>query len=238
MNEPISADKKPAESSQEALLETVELVTGPEPMSSVIWLHGLGANGHDFVPVVPMLGLDKTVATRFVFPHALPRAVTLNGGMQMRAWYDIKSIGADRDQDAEGIEQSASQIRALIAKENARGIPSSRIVIAGFSQGGAIAAHVALRYPDKLAGLMVLSSYLLFPDQLETSLNKANSNIPVFVGHGNMDPVVPLVMGRTIASKLEALHLPVEWHEYPMPHSVNQDEIVDIGVWLRDKLAP
>ncbi|MFT5140393.1 MAG: phospholipase/carboxylesterase [Lysobacterales bacterium] len=236
MNEPISAADKPAKSSQESLPETVELVTGPDPVNAVIWLHGLGADGHDFEPLVPMLGLEQIAATRFIFPHAPVRPVTINGGMSMRAWYDIKSIGADRDQDQEGIEQSAEMVTALIARENSRGIPSSNIVIAGFSQGGAIAAFVALRYPQKLAGLMILSSYLLFPEQLGSAFHPSNSSTPVFIGHGSMDPVVPVVMGRDIANRLRALNMPVEWHEYAMPHSVIQEEIVDIGNWLRARL--
>jgi len=233
MNETISAGDRPQKQSSQTPVETLELSTGPEPGNCVIWLHGLGADGHDFEPVVPMLGMEQIAATRFIFPHAPIRPVTLNGGMMMRAWYDIRGMNVGRDQDEEGIEQSAGLVRSLIEREIGRGIPASRIVLAGFSQGGAIAAHVALRYPHKLAGLMVLSAYLLFPDRLAAQLNPANSGTPVFVAHGSMDPMVPFNMGKDLAARLRALQLPLEWHEYPMPHSVVQEELHDIGAWLR-----
>ncbi len=236
MNKTISAGVIPDENASQPLPERVELVTGKAPENLVIWLHGLGADGHDFEPVVPMLGMQEIAATRFVFPHAPVRPVTMNGGMRMRAWYDIKSISVSRDQDEEGIDHSAGLIRALIDLGVSRGIPSSKIVLAGFSQGGAVATHVALRYPHKLAGLMVLSAYLLYPHRLASALHRSNSDTPVFVGHGNLDPVVPVNMGRDLARRLEALQLPVEWHEYAMPHSVIEEEILDIGAWLRARL--
>jgi len=237
MNESISAGDHTPEKTSQTGIETVELCTGPAPENSVIWLHGLGADGHDFEPVVPMLGMDKIADTRFIFPHAPVRPVTLNAGMSMRAWYDIKGMNVSRDQDEEGIEHSTRMVRGLIEREIDRGIPASRIVLAGFSQGGAIAAHVAPRYPQKLAGLMVLSGYLLFPDRLAGEHHESNSDIPVFVGHGSMDPMVPIAMGRDLASRFRALELPVEWHEYMMPHSVNEQELVDIGAWLRARLS-
>ncbi len=236
MNETISAGQKSQQEQFRALPETVEQSTGSNPENSVIWLHGLGADGHDFEPLVPMLGLHEIAATRFIFPHAPTRPVTLNGGMRMRAWYDIKSISTSRDQDEAGINESTGLIHALIERELSRGVPASKIVIAGFSQGGAIATHVALRYPQKLAGLMVLSAYLLFPDRLAQEIHQANSDTPVFIGHGSEDPVVPVNMGRDLAQKLESLQMPVEWHQYTMPHSVNQEEILDIGTWLRARL--
>ena len=237
MNSTISAGTGPAKPLSESLLETVELSTGENPANSVIWLHGLGADGHDFEPVIPMLGIDEIAATRFVFPHAPVRPVTLNGGMEMRAWYDIKGMSISRDQDEEGIEMSAAQVRALIDREISRGIPASRIVLAGFSQGGALAAYVGLRYSQQLAGLMVLSAYLLFPQRLAAEISPANASTNVFVAHGSMDPVVPVDLGRELASRLRQAQLPLEWHEYAMPHSVSQQELLDIGVWLRAQLA-
>ena len=237
MNETISAGQDAGENAPVKLPETVELCTGPAPGNAVIWMHGLGADGHDFEPVVPMLGLDDSVATRFVFPNAPVRPVTLNGGMEMRAWYDIRGMNVSRDQDEEGIRESTGLIQALIDREVSRGIPASRIVLAGFSQGGAIATHVALRYPQKLAGLLVLSAYLLFPERLEASINPANTDTPVFVGHGSQDPMVPVSMGRDLANRLRLLQIPVEWHEYPMPHSVIQEEITDVGKWLNKRFG-
>ena len=157
------------------LLEYVEVTTGAEPGFSVIWLHGLGADGHDFEPVVPYLGLPASMAVRFIFPHATPRPITINGGMVMRAWYDIVQISLARDQDEAGIEQSANQVRSLIDNEIARGIPASNIVLAGFSQGGALALHVGLRYGQALAGIMALSAYLLFPGRLAQERSEAGA---------------------------------------------------------------
>ncbi len=218
----------------EGLLETVEVTTGPNPHFSVIWLHGLGADGHDFEPVIPMLGLPAEAQVRFVFPHAPVRPVTLNGGMPMRAWYDIKAISASRDQDEAGIARSAAQVEALLAREQARGVPPGQQLLAGFSQGGAMALHVALRYPQRLAGLIALSSYLLFPERLATERAAANADLPVFVGHGSEDPVVPAAMGVATARQLEALAQPVSFHSYPLPHSVSVPELADIGRFLRD----
>ena len=236
MNRTLSAGSTGPESGPGELPETVELETGTEPRNAVIWLHGLGADGHDFEAVVPFLGMESVAATRFVFPHAPVRAVTINNGMRMRAWYDIRGIQVSRDQDEGGIEHSSELVRALVRRENRRGIPCSRIVLAGFSQGGAIALHVALRYPETLAGLLALSSYLLFPERLAGDRSEANSRTPVFVGHGSMDPMVPIGMGQDLAGRLEKLGYPVSWHQYPIPHSVDQAEISDIGAWLRIRL--
>lgn len=216
-----------------ALLECLEVNTADSPEYAVIWMHGLGADGHDFEPIVPQLGLPPATAVRFVFPHALMRPVTVNGGAVMRAWYDIIEISINKGQDEAGIMHSAGKIRALIDHEIERGIPASKIVLAGFSQGGAMALHVGLRYPQKLAGIMALSAYLMFPERLQSELSEANSATPVFIGHGTQDPMVPLALGQAVQAILEAGKWPVEWHSYPMPHSVSQQEITDVGRWLQ-----
>jgi len=219
------------------LLDFVELSTHDNPSYSVIWLHGLGADGHDFEPIVPYLGLSPATAVRFIFPHALIRPVTVNGGAVMRAWYDIIEISTSKSQDEAGISHSAGKIEALIASEISRGIPASKIILAGFSQGGAMALHVGLRYPEKLAGIMALSAYLLFPERLQSDHSKANSETPVFVGHGTQDEVVPLFLGEAVRSALQAGSWPVEWHSYPVPHSVSQPEITDIGRWMQGRFS-
>lgn len=219
------------------LLDYVEVTTSDNPSHSVIWLHGLGADGHDFEPIVPYLGLSPKTGVRFIFPHALRRPVTINGGMVMRAWYDIIEISASRGQDEAGIRHSADKVRELIGYEISRGVPASRIILAGFSQGGAMALHVGLRYEQKLAGIMALSAYLLFPERLEAELSPANAKTPVFVGHGTQDPVVPLFLGQGVRSALQAGGWPVEWHTYPIPHSVSQPEIEDIGRWMQQRLV-
>ncbi len=215
------------------LLDYVEVTTADNPSYSVIWLHGLGADGHDFEPIVPFLGLSPGTSVRFIFPHALMRPVTVNGGAVMRAWYDIIEISTSKGQDESGIRHSAGKVRALIDFEISRGIPASKIILAGFSQGGAMALHVGLRYPEKLAGIMALSAYLLFPERLQSEASKANSRTPVFIGHGTQDPVVPFPLGQAVVSALQAGSWPVEWHSYPIPHSVSQPEIADIGRWMQ-----
>ena len=167
------------------MLDCLEVTTADHPEYSVIWMHGLGADGHDFEPIVPFLGLSPDLAVRFIFPHALMRPITINGGAVMRAWYDIKEISTIKGQDEAGVNHSTAKIRALIDREIERGIPASKIVLAGFSQGGAMALHVGLRYPQMLAGIMVLSAYLLFPDRLQSEASQANATTPVFVGHGS-----------------------------------------------------
>jgi phospholipase/carboxylesterase len=215
------------------LLEYVEVTTADNPEYSVIWLHGLGADGHDFEPIVPYLGLSLATRVRFIFPHALMRPVTVNGGAVMRAWYDIIEISTSKGQDEAGILHSAEKVCALIEFEISRGIPASKIILAGFSQGGAMALYVGLRYPEKLAAIMALSAFLLFPERLHSEHSKANSETPVFVGHGTHDPVVPFFLGQDVKSALEAGQWPVEWHSYPIPHSVSQPEIADIGRWMQ-----
>lgn len=219
------------------LLDYVEVATSDNPSYSVIWLHGLGADGHDFEPVVPYLGLSARTAVRFIFPHALMRPVTINGGAVMRAWYDITEISSTRTQDEAGIRHSADKVRALMDFEISRGIPASNIILAGFSQGGAMALHVGLRYPQKLAGIMALSAYLLFPERLQSEQSEANAETPVFLGHGTQDPVVPFFLGQAVRAALESGSWPVDWHSYPIPHSVSQPEIADIGRWMQGRLS-
>ena len=213
------------------LLERLEIETAPSPSASVIWMHGLGADGHDFEPIVPELGLPAAPGVRFIFPHAPVRPVTLNGGMAMRAWYDIIEIGGGRE-DGEGLRASQSEIEALITGEKARGIPASRIVLAGFSQGGAIAFQAGLRHPERLAGIMALSTYLPLAGTVEDERSEANRDLPIFMAHGTVDPMIPIGRAQQSRKMLEALGYPLEWHEYPMPHSVCPQEIEDISAWL------
>ncbi len=215
------------------LLDTVEVTTADNPGYAVIWMHGLGADGHDFEPIIPFLGLPPDAAIRFVFPHALMRPITINGGAVMRAWYDITEISTSKGHDEAGINHSAAKISDLIDQEIERGIPAEKIIVAGFSQGGAMALHVGLRYPAKLAGIMALSAYLLFPERLQTELASENSATAVFIGHGTQDPMVPIMLGQAAKAELEKGQWPVEWHSYPIPHSVSQAEMVDIGHWLK-----
>jgi phospholipase/carboxylesterase len=212
------------------LLETLEIETGASPRAGVIWLHGLGADGHDFEPIVPELDLPKSTAVRFTFPHAPVRPVTINGGARMRAWYDVTGDG---QQDAAGIRASQAHVEALIARELARGIPARAVVLAGFSQGGAMALHTGLRHPARLAGVVALSSYLPLPETLEQEMSQANRDVPIFMAHGTQDPLIPLSWAMRSRDRLAALGYAVEWHEYPMPHSVCAEEIADIGHWFR-----
>ncbi len=217
-------------------LETIEIATGPAPSASVIWMHGLGADGHDFEPIVPELGLPGALQVRFIFPNAPVRPVTLNMGMAMRAWYDIIEIGGGRE-DGEGLRASQAAIEQLIAAEVARGIPASRIVLAGFSQGGAIAFQTGLRHPQRLAGIMALSTYLPLAGTVEDERSAANRDLPVFMAHGSVDPMISIGRAQQSRKMLEALGYPLEWHEYPMPHSVCPQEITDISDWLVRTLA-
>ena len=229
----MNSSKSAHNSESGKLLDCLEVCTASQPEYSVIWMHGLGADGHDFEPIVPYLGLSPSSAVRFIFPHALMRPVTVNGGAVMRAWYDIIEISTTKGQDEAGINHSASKISALIEHEIERGIPASKIILAGFSQGGAMALHVGLRYPQRLAGIMALSAYLLFPERLQNEHTKANSETPVFLAHGSQDPVVPFFLGEAVGSALAAGKWPVEWHSYPIPHSVSPEEIVDVGRWMQ-----
>ena len=221
------------------LLDAIEIETGKHPSAAVIWMHGLGADGGDFVPVVNELDLDGT-AVRFVFPHAPMRAVTINNGHVMRAWYDVSFgdlEGKSRRPDAAGLHESQESITALIGRELGRGIAAGKIVLAGFSQGGAVALQTGLRHPDKLAGVMALSTYLPLADSLPLEAAPANKATPIFMAHGLFDAVVPLVMGAGSMTFLSGLGYAVEWHQYPMQHSVCAEEIRDIGAWLRRVLA-
>jgi phospholipase/carboxylesterase len=218
------------------LLEAVEIETGRNPTGAVIWLHGLGADGHDFAPIVPQLIGPDERPLRFVFPHAPVRPVTINGGMSMRAWYDILGFNRGIPQDEVGIRAADAEVGALIRRENARGIPTNHIVLGGFSQGGAISLFSGPRYPEKLAGIMGLSSYLLLEDSLPAERTRVNFQTPIFLAHGNQDPVVDVRRGTEARQLLEAGGYPVEWHSYPMPHSVCPQEVADIAAWLRKVL--
>ena len=202
---------------------------------SVIWLHGLGASGHDFEPVVPQLGLNSDMAVRFIFPHAPQIPVTINGGMVMPAWYDILEMSLERKVDIAQIEESSQQIHNLISREIERDVSPEHIVIAGFSQGGAVAYHVALGYPKRLAGLMTLSTYLATNDHI--AFSTANKDLPILIEHGTQDPVVPVVLGEQAQQLLSAKGYNVEYNTYPMAHQVCMPQIQNIGKWLNGVLA-
>jgi phospholipase/carboxylesterase len=210
-------------------MEAIEIQTASKPAASIIWLHGLGADGHDFEPIVPELKLAKPL--RFVFPHAPVRPVTINQGMRMRAWYDILQFGGGPEDDA-GIRASQGLVEELIAKEKKKGLPAEKIVMAGFSQGGAIALQTALRYPERLAGVLALSTYLPQAASLQSERSPANQGIPIFMAHGSYDDIIPLRRAEESRKLLEAAGYPVEWHEYPMPHSVCAEEIADMAAFL------
>ena len=213
----------------EPLLETVEIATGEPVELAVIWLHGLGADGHDFEPVVPELGLR--IGARFVFPHAPIRPVTINNGMRMRAWYDILGFGGAAEDDA-GIRASAAAVTRLVDREIERGVPANRIVLAGFSQGGAIALQLALRSARRLAGVLALSTYLPLAASLAREKSAASAGLPVFMAHGSSDPVSPLSLAEESRRRLEQEGYGVDWHVYPMAHAVCLPEIEAIGQWL------
>ncbi|HUQ74502.1 MAG TPA: alpha/beta fold hydrolase [Burkholderiales bacterium] len=207
-------------------MESIQIETGGKPEAAIIWLHGLGADGHDFEPIVPELKLAKPV--RFVFPHAPIRAVTINQGMRMRAWYDIFQFGGGREDDA-GLRASQKLIDELI---RAQGLPPERIVLAGFSQGGAIVLQTALRFPERLAGVMALSCYLPIASTVAAERSEASKALPIFMAHGRHDDIIPINRAQTSREALEKLGYSVEWHEYPMPHSVCAPEIADISAFL------
>ncbi|MGQ0511811.1 MAG: alpha/beta hydrolase [Betaproteobacteria bacterium] len=213
------------------VLDAIEIETGPGPDATVIWLHGLGADGHDFEPIVPELRLPKSLRIRFVFPNAPLRAVTINGGMRMPAWYDILQLGGGAEDEA-GIRASQAQVEQLMAREQARGVPLPRIVLAGFSQGGAVVLHTGLRQPAPIAGIMALSTYLPLAGKLAAERSAASAGVPVFMAHGRHDPMIQI--GRALASReaLEKLGYKVDWREYAMPHSVCAEEITDMAAFL------
>jgi len=219
------------------LLPRIELESAPHPTAAVIWLHGLGADGRDFAAIVPELNLGDCPPIRFVFPHAPSLPVTLNGGYVMPAWYDIYGPDLLQRQDAAGIAQSAHAIAALIEHEIARGVPAERIVLAGFSQGCAMALHTGLRFPQRLAGIMALSGYLPLADTLAAERAPANQLTPIFMAHGSQDTVVVPARGEASRDLLQQLGHTVQWHSYPMPHSVHPREIADISAFLTTVLG-
>jgi len=214
------------------LLEAIEIETAASPTCSIIWMHGLGADGHDFVDIVPQLGLPARPGIRFVFPHAPMRPVTINAGYVMRAWYDIRDDGGTRREDPAGVRASQKSIEALLEREKARGVPARSIVLAGFSQGGAMALHTALRYGERLAGIMALSCSLPLADTLGAEASPANRDVPIFMAHGTHDPMIPMARAMRAREILSGLGYRLEWHEYPMPHSVCLEEVRDISAWL------
>jgi phospholipase/carboxylesterase len=217
------------------LLPHIELETEPNPTASIIWMHGLGADGNDFVPIVEEMELPAR-AIRFIFPHAPVRAVTINGGFMMRAWYDVVSDDFSRREDEGGVRESQAMIEALIRRENERGIPCRDIVLAGFSQGGAMALHTGLRYRERLAGILALSTYVPISKTLEAELSQASRDAPIFMAHGTADPVIPLWLAGSSRQLLERLGYEVQWHEYEMGHSVMWEEVSDISRWLAQVL--
>lgn len=219
------------------MLEAIEIETGVAAGAAVIWMHGLGADGHDFEPIVPELDLPRALAIRFVFPHAPMRPVTVNGGAVMRAWYDVAGVGGVRREDAAGVRASQRDIEALIEREKQRGVPAGRIVLAGFSQGGAMALQTGLRHPERLAGLLILSSFLPLADTLAAEGESANRDVPIFLAHGTHDPMIPMSRASDSRDRLLALGYRVEWHEYPMPHSLCAEEITELSAWLRRVLG-
>jgi phospholipase/carboxylesterase len=214
------------------MLETIEVETEPKPNAAVIWLHGLGADGHDFEPIVPEIVRAGERAWRFVFPNAPVRPVTINGGMPMRAWYDLKGLDRKAAEDLAGFRDTDVQIRQLIAREGKRGIPANRIVLAGFSQGGAVSLYTVPRFPEKLAGVMALSCYLPQESRLIAERAPANNATPIFMAHGRGDTVLPMSLGMQARDFLKAQGFAVEWHDYPMAHAVCAAEIADIREFL------
>ena len=218
-------------------LETVTVETGPKPSYTVIWMHGLGADGHDFEPLVPELLDEGMPAIRFVFPHAPVRPVTINNGYAMRAWYDLIGIDRRSAEDFRGISESADAISGLIHREHARGIDSDHILIAGFSQGGAMALHLATRHPDTFAGVIALSTYLPLAQDFAKLRNGANLRTPIYMAHGTQDPVVPFALADESRQLLAGAGYNLEWHAYPMPHSLCPQEVADLRAWLRRTLV-
>ncbi len=220
----------------EDLLPAVEIDPEGPPRASVIWLHGLGADGHDFEPIVPELRLPEEAGVRFVFPHAPLRPVTINGGHVMRAWYDIKALDLDRMAEEEDLETSRLQLLAWIRHERSQGIASERIVVAGFSQGGAIALYGGLQFEERLSGILALSCYHPLPNLIRERSSKENGGVPIFMAHGTHDPIVPVALAEATVSVLRECGYEPEWRTYPMPHSVSSEEVRDIGRFLSHRL--
>jgi phospholipase/carboxylesterase len=219
------------------LLDNIEIETAPNPTIAVVWLHGLGADGNDFVPLVRELDLTGLPGIRFVFPHANTMPVTINGGYVMRSWYDIVATDLTRREDEGGLRASQLQVEALIAREKARGIPASRIILAGFSQGCAMTLQTGLRYPEKLAGMLCLSGYLPLSSVAGAERSEASLGTPIFMAHGVQDPVVPFARAEESRKVVEALGYQVEWHAYPMQHTLCLEEVQDISTWIRKVVA-
>lgn len=219
------------------LLDAIEVETAPNPTVSVIWLHGLGADGADFVPIVNEIDLSGCPAIRFVFPHAPTMPVTINGGYVMRAWYDILGTDLAKREDEAGLRKSQAEVEKLIAREKSRGVPAHRIVLAGFSQGCAMTIQTGLRHAEKLAGLLCLSGYVPIHTTVTAERHGANHETPIFMVHGRADPVIPILRAEQSRDLLQSLGYKVEWHEYNMPHSVCPEELDDIGTWMRKVLA-
>ena len=216
--------------------ENVVLEPATTADAAVIWLHGLGADGYDFVPIVDELRLPPTLAVRFIFPHARPRPVTINNGFVMRAWYDITGLGPDRKEDDAGIRESAGVVNGYIEQQNARGVATERIVIAGFSQGGAIALQASLRYSERLGGVMALSTYLPLRESVAAEASRANKDLPILMCHGLRDPMIAAAIGKASRDQLVSLGYTVEWQSYPMEHQVCMEEVHDISRWLQARL--
>jgi phospholipase/carboxylesterase len=217
--------------------QAVVIEPATKARAAVIWLHGLGADGHDFVPIVPELGLPAEHGVRFIFPHAPVRPITINNGYPMRAWYDIVTLGNLKQQDEKGIRDSERIVQGFLEDERANGIALDRIVIAGFSQGGAITLHTGLRSPEKLAGLLALSTYLPLSDLVEAEARRERKDTPILMCHGQHDQMLPMVMGEYTRDALRELGYQVDWHDYPMAHQVCSEEIDVIGEWLRQRLS-
>lgn len=219
------------------MLDCIERQTAPDPTHSIIWLHGLGADGNDFVPLVPQLVRADWPPLRFVFPHAPVRPITINNGFPMRAWYDIVSLGDLKKQDEAGIRDSERIVHGYLEDELARGIPAEKIVLAGFSQGGAITLHTGLRYPQRLAGLLALSTYLPLSHKFEAEARRSRTDTPILMCHGQHDNMLPMLMGEYTRDALRGLDYQVEWHQYPMAHQVCAEEVEVIGDWLKERLG-
>ena len=219
------------------ILPCAERETGPAPRYSIVWLHGLGADGHDFEPIVPELVAREWPSLRFVFPHAPVRPVTINNGMAMRAWYDIKGADIASRQDETGVRESVAQLDALIAREAERGVPAERVFVAGFSQGGAIALAGGVRHAQTLAGIVALSTYLPIAEKTAGERHAANAKLPIFMAHGSHDPVVPQPLGALSRDHLRTLGYAIDWHSYPMAHQVCAEEIADLRQWLGARMT-
>lgn len=214
------------------LLPAIELTTDHNPAAAIIWMHGLGADGNDFVPVVKELNLPEDKPVRFIFPHAPMRPITINNGYVMRGWYDLGMVAGQLTSKEDDIRASQQAVEALIEREIERGIAPEKIILAGFSQGGVIALHTALRYPKRLGGILALSTYLALANSLSNERSEANATIPIYMAHGTQDPIIPLVMATNSRNELQRLGYQVEWHDYVMQHSLCMEEIESIGQWL------